>query len=141
MVAIRAFEKYGILTARELQSRKEIAYEHYVKSVNVEANTVIEMAKTIIYPAAIRYQGQLADTTAKLKNAGLEPDNSILQTVTSLTKGLLNGVKNVEESLLHQANGSIEAHAAHFKDAVLPAWLFAVSFSSRCSVPSCMPRL
>jgi glutamine synthetase len=120
---VAAFEKYGILTARELQSRKEIAYEHYIKSVNVEANTVIEMAKTIIYPSAIRYQGQLADTAAKLRSAGLEPDNSILRTVTDLTKDLLNGVKKVEDSLLHQANGSIEAHAAHFKDAVLPAML------------------
>jgi len=120
---IAAFEKYGILTARELQSRKEIAYEQYIKSVNVEANTVVEMAKTIIYPAAMRYQGQLADTASKLKNAGLEPDTSILQTVTGLTKDLLNGVKKVEEALLHQANGSIEAHAAHFKDAVLPAML------------------
>jgi len=120
---IAAFEKYGILTARELQSRKEIAYEQYIKSVNVEANTVVEMAKTIIYPAAMRYQGQLADTASKLKNAGLEPDTSILQTVTGLTKDLLNGVKKVEEALFHQANGSIEAHAAHFKDAVLPAML------------------
>src|SRR6516165_1720766 len=120
---IAAFEKYGILTARELQSRKEIAYEHYIKSVNVEANTVVEMAKTIIYPAAMRYQGQLADTASKLKNAGLEPDTSILQTVTGLTKDLLNGVRKVEEALLHQANGTIEAHAAHFKDAVLPAML------------------
>ena len=74
-----------ILTARELQSRKEIAYEQYIKSVNVEANTVVEMAKTIIYPAAMRYQGQLADTASKLKNAGLEPDTCILQTVTGLT--------------------------------------------------------
>jgi glutamine synthetase len=120
---VAAFEKYGILTARELQSRKEIAYEHYIRSVNVEANTVIEMAKTIIYPAAIRYQGQLADTTAKLKSAGLEPDNSILQTVTGLARDLLNGVRKVEAALLHQANGSIEAHAAHFKGAVLPAML------------------
>jgi glutamine synthetase len=120
---IAAFEKYGILTARELQSRKEIAYEQYIKSVNVEANTVVEMAKTIIYPAAMRYQGQLADTASKLKSAGLEPDTSILQTVTGLTKDLLNGVKKVEEALLHQSNGTIEAHAAHFKDAVLPAML------------------
>jgi glutamine synthetase len=122
---VAAFEKYGILTARELQSREEIAYEHYIKSVNVEANTVVEMAKTIIYPAAIRYQGQLADTASKLKSAGLEPDTSILETVTGLTKDLLNGVRKVEEALLHQANGTIDAHAAHFKDAVLPAMLEA----------------
>ncbi|HKM58062.1 MAG TPA: glutamine synthetase III [Chthoniobacterales bacterium] len=118
---VAAFEKYGVLTGRELESRKEIAYEHYVKSVNVEALTVIEMAKTIIYPAAVRYQGELAETAAKLKAAGLEPDTTVLKKVTELTKALLSGVSKVEEALYHGSNGSAEAHAAHFKDAVLPA--------------------
>ncbi|MBW0000161.1 MAG: glutamine synthetase III [Verrucomicrobia bacterium] len=117
---IAAFEKYGVLTARELESRKEVAYEQYIKTVNVEANLVIEMAKTIIYPAAVRYQGELADTAAKLKAAGLEPDTTVLQKVTSLIKALLDGVSKVEASL-HGTNGSVEGHAEHFKDAVLPA--------------------
>ena len=120
---IAAFEKYGILTRRELESRKEIAYEHYVKSVNVEANTVIEMAKTIIYPAAMRYQGELADTAAKLKAAGLEADSAVLEKVTGLAKALLVGVAKVESALHHGENGSAEGHARHFRDAVLPAML------------------
>ena len=120
---VAAFEKYGILTERELESRKEIAYEHYVKSVNVEANTVIEMAKTIIYPAAMRYQGELADTAAKLKAAGLEADTTVLGKVTEMAKALLAGVSKVESSLNHGPNGSAEGHAKHFKEAVLPAML------------------
>jgi glutamine synthetase len=120
---IAAFEKYGILTARELASRKEIMYEHYVKSINVEANTVIEMAKTIIFPAAMRYQGELAETAAKLRAAGLEPDTTVLHQVTELAKALLTGVSKVEAALYHGSNGSAEAHATHFKDAVLPAML------------------
>jgi glutamine synthetase len=120
---VAAFEKYGILTARELESRKEIAYEHYIKSVNVEANTVIEMAQTIIYPAAVRYQGELAETAAKLKAAGLEPDTTVLQKVTELTKALLTGVSSLEEALYHGSNGSAAAHASHFKNEVLPAML------------------
>ncbi|MBV8375569.1 MAG: glutamine synthetase III [Verrucomicrobia bacterium] len=118
---IAAFEKYGILTARELESRREIAYEHYVKSVNVEANTIIEMAKTIIYPAAMRYQSELADTAAKLKAAGLQPDTTVLEQVTSMAKDLLAGVSKVESALNHGENGSVERHARHFKEAVLPA--------------------
>jgi len=120
---VAAFEKYGILTERELESRKEIAYEHYVKSVNVEANTVIEMAQTIIYPAAMRYQGELADTVAKLKAAGLEADTTVLEKVTELAKALLAGVSKVESALYHGENGSAEGHAKHFKEAVLPAML------------------
>ena len=120
---VAAFEKYGILTERELESRKEIAYEHYVKSVNVEANTVIEMAQTIIYPAAMRYQGELADTVAKLKAAGLEADTTVLEKVTELAKALLAGVGKLESALYHGENGSAEGHAKHFKEAVLPAML------------------
>ena len=120
---VAAFEKYGILTERELESRKEIAYEHYVKSVNVEANTVIEMAKTIIYPAAMRYQGELADTAAKLKAAGLKADTTVLEKVTGLANSLLAGVSKVESALYHGENGSAEGHAKHFKEAVLPAML------------------
>ncbi|HEY0794080.1 MAG TPA: glutamine synthetase III [Chthoniobacterales bacterium] len=117
---VAAFEKYGILTARELHSRQEIAYEHYIKSVNVEANIVIEMARTIIFPAAARYQGELADTAAKLKAAGLEADTTVLQEVTTQIKALLAGVANVESSL-QGTNGSLEGHARHFQEKVLPA--------------------
>jgi glutamine synthetase type III len=83
--------------------------------VNVEANTVIEMAKTIIYPAAMRYQGELADTAAKLKAAGLEADTTVLEKVTGLAKGLLVGVGKVESALHHGVNGSVEGHAKHSK--------------------------
>jgi glutamine synthetase len=71
----------------------------------------------------MRYQGELAETAAKLKAAGIEPDTAILQKVTELTKALLTGVSKVEEALYHGSNGSAEAHATHFKDAVLPAML------------------
>ncbi len=120
---VAAFEKYGILTRRELESRKEIAYEHYVRSVNVEANTVIEMAKTIIYPAAMRYQGELADTVSKLKAAGLKADTTVLEKVTELANALLTGVSKLEGALYHGENGSAEGHAKYFKEAVLPPML------------------
>lgn len=91
--------------------------------MNVEANTVIEMAQTVIYPAAMRYQGELADTAAKLKAAGLTPDTAVLEKVTSLAKALLVGVGKVEGALHHGGNGSAEGHARHFKEVVLPAML------------------
>ena len=118
---VAAFEKYGILTKRELESREEIALEQYVKTVNVEANLVTEIAKTIIYPAAARYQGQLADTAAKLKAAGVEPDLSILSEVTKLTKSLLAGVAKLEKAHGHEAAGSTHDHAKHFLCEVIPA--------------------
>jgi hypothetical protein len=61
------FERYGVLSKRELESRQEVYLEQYVKSVATEARTAIEMARTIIFPAAMRYQGQLAATCVSLK--------------------------------------------------------------------------
>jgi glutamine synthetase len=83
------------------------------------------MAKTIIYPAAMRYQSELADTAAKLKAAGLEADTTVLEKVTELIKALLAGVGKVESALNHGSNGSVEGHAKHFQEAVLPAMLEA----------------
>jgi glutamine synthetase len=48
----------------------EIYIEQYCLTIGLEARTVIEMAKTIIFPAAIRYQGELAATGANLKAVG-----------------------------------------------------------------------
>jgi len=65
----RRYEKFGILTKRELEARRDIAYEQYVKAVNVEANIVIELARTKIFPAAFRYETELAHNVAALKAA------------------------------------------------------------------------
>ncbi len=52
------FEKYGVLSERELESRLETYLEQYCKNVHVEANLTIEMARTMIFPAAVRYQNR-----------------------------------------------------------------------------------
>ena len=61
---IELFEKYNVLSKRETESRMDIYLEQYIKTVNVEAKQTIEMSKTMIFPAAIRYQGELAVTCA-----------------------------------------------------------------------------
>ena len=58
--ATELFAHYGVLSPRELHSRMEVYIEQYCLIVGLEARTAIEMAKTIIFPAAIRYQGELA---------------------------------------------------------------------------------
>ena len=119
--AVAAFEKYSVLTKRELESREEIAFEQYVKTVNVEANLVLEIGKTVIYPAAVRYQGQLADTAAKLKAVGIEDCMCTLKKVTELTKELLGALGKLEEVHGHASSGGVQAHAKHFLHEVIPA--------------------
>lgn len=95
---IEVFSKYGVLTPREVQSRHDIYFEQYVKVVLTEAKLVIEMGKTMIYPAASRYQGQLASTAASIKAAGLTPCTKALEEVIKLTTGLCESIATLERN-------------------------------------------
>ena len=94
------FTKYGVLSERELESRLEIYLEQYCKTINVEGESDgIEMAKTMIFPAAIRYQNELASTCANLKLLGYEFDTDTLDTVTALVKLLQDSIADLEAAM------------------------------------------
>ncbi len=67
---IKLFEKYKVLSSREMHSRYEIYVERYVKDVNMESLTALTIAKTEILPAALKYQGVLARIASDLKSLG-----------------------------------------------------------------------
>jgi glutamine synthetase len=52
---IEVFEKYDVLSARELHARYEVAVEQYVTTINIEAETAASIARTLLLPAAIRW--------------------------------------------------------------------------------------
>ena len=79
---IKLFEKYNVLSAREMHSRYEIYVERYCKDVNMESLTALTMAKTEILPAALKYQGELAEIAAALKSLGKTPHTGSLDTLT-----------------------------------------------------------
>lgn len=70
--SIRLFEKFGIFTKAELESREEILYETYSKTINIEASTMIDMMKKQILPAVFKYTKRLADTVIAVKEAGAD---------------------------------------------------------------------
>ncbi len=70
--SIKLFEKFGIFTKAELVSREEVLYETYSKTINIEALTMIDMAKKQILPAVIKYTKSLADTVVTVKEAGAD---------------------------------------------------------------------
>lgn len=96
---ISMFEKYKVLSKRELESRQEIYFEQYVLTLNVEANVAHEVAKTTIYPAAVRYQSELASAAANCKAAGVAFDVAILDKVSGLIKSLLEKIGALEQLL------------------------------------------
>ncbi|HWZ90040.1 MAG TPA: glutamine synthetase III, partial [Polyangiaceae bacterium] len=81
--AIAVFEKYKVLSARELHARYEIFLEQYVKTINVEKNLVLQIAKTQILPAAMRFQTELANNAVAIKAAGVTGDTSTLTKVSA----------------------------------------------------------
>jgi glutamine synthetase len=118
---VALFEKYGVLSRRELESRQDIYLEQYCKAVNVEALLTIEVAKTKIYPAAVRYQSELAANIAHLKTAGVKYDTSMLDAVSGLIASLQKNLAALEKSLAHHGASGLLAEAKHFCHDVLPA--------------------
>lgn len=70
--SVNLFEKFGIFTKVELESRAEVLYETYAKTLNIEALTMIDMAAKQILPAVVRYTKVLADTVLSVKAAGAD---------------------------------------------------------------------
>jgi len=65
------FEKYKVFSAKEWHSRCEIYKEIYEKVVHLEAETALQVARTMILPAAIQYQGDVVSTLLQLKEVGI----------------------------------------------------------------------
>lgn len=121
---IDLFDKYSVLSERELESRYEVYAEQYISAVNVESNLVVEIAKTMVFPAAIRYQGELAASLASLKAIGVTSDHNTIDKLTDLIKKLQDSVAELEalKASEHDAE-SVADHCFMIKDEVLPKML------------------
>ncbi|QEG37788.1 glutamine synthetase III family protein [Bythopirellula goksoeyrii] len=115
------FSKYGVLSERELESRLETYLEQYCNTVSVEAKLTVEMAKTLIFPAAVRYQSQLASACANLAAVGIDFDTDTLEKVTELVKALQDSVSVLEACLADPIEDSTQEHAKYFIEEILPA--------------------
>lgn len=115
--AKKLFSKHGVLSERELMARAEINWERYVKVQNIEANCALEMAKTMILPAAVSYLGELSGASSVSKGAKKVSDK-----VASLVDALVDGVDALEKAqhAAHEA-GSLHAEAKVYKEKVIPA--------------------
>lgn len=61
---ISLFEKLGILREEELHARYEVRLERYVKALGIELHTLVDILRTQVLPAALRYQGEVAQLLA-----------------------------------------------------------------------------
>lgn len=93
------FKKTGVLTPVELESRFEVYAEQYILSIEVEAKLVINMAKTMIYPAAIEYLSQLSSTMTSLAGLGVSVEKTSAQTVADLASALMASANELSTAL------------------------------------------
>jgi glutamine synthetase len=121
--SIDLFSKYRVYSERELHSRFNIFSEGYVKTVNVEARLTSLMAKTMILPAALRYQSEVAAAVSATKAAGVDnaAQAGLLKTLTAAVTDFQKAIGDLDHALGHHAAGDVYAHAKHSRDAVLPA--------------------
>jgi glutamine synthetase len=115
------FAKYGVLSEREMRSRYEIYMERYCKDINAEGQAALQIAKTMILPAAYRYQGELVDTAAKMQGLGQKPHMGTLDRLTKLVGSLEQRIDALEATLDHHGDGDLRREAGHFHDVVIPA--------------------
>ena len=114
------FEKLGVLSPVELASRFEVYSEQYILSVDVEAKLVVDMVKTRIYPAALAYLSDLADTAAKLKAIGVDGGVDVASKVAKLAQSLLESASNLDEVNQKGGFGSTEEHLTYSAKTIKP---------------------
>lgn len=115
--------KYKVLSKREFASRNEIYTEKYVADIMTEGASALEIAKTMLLPAAYRYQGELAATAASMAAAGKAADTRSLDKVTELVSDLEDHIDALEKALAEEHGGSVVKHAAYARNVVFSATL------------------
>ena len=124
--AVKLFEEFRVFTRAELESRVEIEYEAYAKTMNIEARTMLDMAGKQIVPAVIRYTTRLAQSIQVVREACPEADISVQTELLLKTSRLLAEMKRALSRLsdITEACAAMEAGEAQAKayyNQVVPA--------------------
>ncbi len=121
---IELFERHNVLTKVELAAREEVAYEIYSKAVNIEARTMIDMAKKEIIPAVIKYTTTVADSIRSVEAAGYDASvqRIVMSDCSKYLKAMNDALIQLESSVRHAASFEIfKDRAAACRDEVCPA--------------------
>ena len=123
---IQLMEDFGVLTKVEMESRYEVEMEHYAKIINIEALTMLEMARKQLLPAVNSYMSEVANTAAtKLAVSEALSVHSETKTLTKLSADadamsdaidVLQDVVDAAEALTSESEKAVAFH-----DNVIPA--------------------
>ena len=88
--SIALYTKYKVLSRNELLSRKEIFTEEYAKIITIEGKLALDIAKTMIFPAAIKYMSVILDSLTKLNDLGVNSGTESLRKQIDKIGGLVD---------------------------------------------------
>ena len=109
-VVVALFERTGVLSPVELESRYEVYSDQYILSIDVEAKTTAEIAKTMLYPAAMAHVSDLVGSISGAASIGVEIDTLIVKTIAGEANSLLAAVGALESALAVHDFETTEEH-------------------------------
>jgi glutamine synthetase len=117
------FEKYGVLSHRELESRIEVVLDQYFKTVNIEGETAEHIASTMILPAAVRYLNDLLAAADRGRTLGLA-SNGVTETIRQVNE-VVDELRTTLDELVRQnaelGGDDVKSKSYHMRDHVIPA--------------------
>ena len=122
---IQLMEDFGVLTKVEMESRYEVELEHYSKIINIEALTMLEMARKQLLPAVNAYMSEVANTAAsKLavsENLSVRSETKALTRLSADADAMSDAVDELQAAVdAAKALSDESAKAVAFHDDVLP---------------------
>ncbi len=119
---VNLFQRHGVYTRVEMESRGEILAEEYAKTLHIEALTMLDMLKKQIIPACVAYSRELADTVAVKKSIGVDApaELALVKALTEKVAALLERQAVLEEKVSAAPQGTKEA-PRYYHDEVIPA--------------------
>ncbi len=120
---IKLFEKYKVLNEAEVHSRLEIWTEQYVTNLTIEVDTTEAIAKTMVYPAAVRYINELGEAVRDTKDLGIENPGveNMLKTMVEAVNNLGTALDELADIQAKLEGGSILEQSVEYKEKVIPA--------------------
>lgn len=113
--------KHHVLSNREFHSRNEIYLEKYAKDVMIEARLTFEIAKTMIFPAAVEYQSRLANTSLALKSLDKPHCTTVLDELSRLAADFQAKIEALRQAIANEGNGDVALHAQYCRNRIVPA--------------------
>lgn len=118
---VKVFEKFKILTERELHARYEVDLETYSKTINVEAQLMVLMANRYVLPAAFEYQKRVGESVVAAKAGGVPSveGKKLLGRIVKLVDRFRGETDKLAVVLDHNSP-SAEKHAKYMRDTIVP---------------------